>query len=71
MYDYHILKNVFLTILATFLTNVSYTMVRSPYFEEVYLNVSNQSGCFCEMSFLKTGLFCIEARGTGSNGMVY
>ena len=27
-----------------------------PCFEEVYLNIRNQSGCFCETSFLKAGL---------------
>ena len=29
---------------------VSYTMVHTPCFEEIYSNIRNQSGCFCEMS---------------------
>ena len=37
---------------------VSYTMIYTPCFEEVYLNIGNQSGCFCETSFLKAGLYC-------------
>ena len=32
--------------------SVSYTMVYTPCFEEIYSNIRNQSGCFCEMSFL-------------------
>ena len=38
--------------------SVSYTMVYTPCFEEIYSNIRNQSGCFCEMSFLKAGLYC-------------
>ena len=33
-------------------------MVYTPCFEEVYLNIRNQSGCFCGMSFLEAGLYC-------------
>ena len=39
-------------------TSVSYIMVYIPCFEEVYLSIKNQSGCFCETSFLKAGLYC-------------
>ena len=51
------LKIVFLTILtAVWKTkSVSYTMVYTPCFEEIYSNIRNQSGCFCELSFLKGG----------------
>ena len=28
-------------------------------FEEVYLDIRNQSGCFCERSFLTAGLYCM------------
>ena len=38
--------------------NVSFTMVYTPCSEEVYLSIRNQSGCFCETSFLKAGLYC-------------
>ena len=40
--------------------SVSYTVVYTPCFEEVYLNIRNQSGCFCKASFLKVGLYCIS-----------
>ena len=33
-------------------------MVYTPCFEEIYSNIRNQSGCFCEMSFLKARLYC-------------
>ena len=38
--------------------SVSYTMVYTPCFEEIYPNIRNQSGCLCDMSFLKAGLYC-------------
>ena len=44
--------------------SVPYTMVYAPCFEEVYLNIRNQSGCFCETSFLKAGLYCTRIFGT-------
>ena len=40
--------------------SVSYTMVYTAYFEEVYLNIRNQSRCFYETSFLKVRLYCIS-----------
>ena len=33
-------------------------MAYTPCFEEVYLDIRNQSGCLCVMSFLKAGLYC-------------
>ena len=33
-------------------------MVYKPCFEEVYLDIRNQSGCLCVMSFLKAVLYC-------------
>ena len=39
--------------------SVSYTMVYTPCFEEVYFNKRNQLGCFGETSFLKVELYCI------------
>ena len=45
-------------------------MVYTPRFEEVQLNIGNQSGCLCETSFLKAELYrtviCIfrDCRGT-------
>ena len=38
--------------------SVSYTMVYTPCFEEVYLHIRNQSSCLCPTSFLKAGLHC-------------
>ena len=37
---------------------VSYTTVHIACFEEAYCHIRNQSCCFCEMSFLKAGLYC-------------
>ena len=37
-------------------------MVYTPCFEEIYSNIRNQSGCFCEMSFLKAGLYCVPTQ---------
>ena len=42
--------------------SVSYTMVYTPCFEEVYLDIRNRSGCLCVMSFLKAGLYCIPEK---------
>ena len=59
--NYHNFKKFsVLTQVISFLENksVSYTMVYTPCFEEIYSNIRNQSGCFCEMSFLKAGLYC-------------
>ena len=33
-------------------------MVHIACFEEVHFHIRNQSCCFCEMSFLKAGLYC-------------
>ena len=59
---YNFKKLSVLTQTISFLENksVSYTMVYTPCFEEIYSNIRNQSGCFCEMSFLKAGLYCIS-----------
>ena len=38
--------------------DVSYTMVHIPCFEKVNLQIRSQSGCFCETSFFKAGLYC-------------
>ena len=55
------LKNVFLAILtAVWSISVSYTMVHTLCFEEVYLDIRNQSGCLRVMSFLKAGLYCMS-----------
>ena len=40
--------------------SVSYTMVCTPCFEEVYLHIRNQSDCFCETSFGKAELSCAK-----------
>ena len=40
---------------------VSYVMVYIACFQEVYLDISNQSGCLCVMNFLKAGLYCIAS----------
>ena len=40
--------------------SVSYTMVYTPCFQDVCLNIRNQSDSFCEKSFLKAGLYCIN-----------
>ena len=57
-------KNVFLNYFDSCLEykSVSYTMVYTPYFEEVYLDIRNQSGRLCVTSFLKAGLYCIRSR---------
>ena len=41
--------------------DASYSMVHIPCFEKVYLQIRNQSGCFCETSFLKAGLYCTRS----------
>ena len=53
-------KSVFLAIFDSCLqyNSVSYTIVYTPCFEEVYLNIRNQSDCFCETSFLKARFYC-------------
>ena len=35
-----------------------FTSVETPSFEKVYLHIRNQSGCFCQMGFLKAKLYC-------------
>ena len=55
-------KNLFLMILTDSCfdyKSVSYNMVYKPCFEEVYLDIRNQSGCLRVTSFLKAGLYCI------------
>ena len=59
-------KNVFLKILtAVWLEyeSVSYAMVYTPCFQEVYLDIRNQSGCLCVMCFLKARLYCNIDKG--------
>ena len=57
LYNSAYLKNAFLTIFDSCFEykNVSYTMVYTPCFEEVYLNIRNQSGRFLLNEFLKGG----------------
>ena len=54
-------KNVFLDNFDSCLEykSVSYTMVYTPCFKEVYHNIGNQSSCLCVTSFLKAGLYYI------------
>ena len=60
LYNSAYFENVFLTIFDSCLEykSVAYTMVHTPSFEEAYLSIRNQSGCFSEMSFSKAGLYC-------------
>ena len=51
-------KNVFLTFL-TAVRFIKVLKVYIPRFQEVHLDIRNQSGCICVMSFLKAGLYCI------------
>ena len=62
LYNSPYFKNAFSTILIAIwnFKSVSDTMVYTLCLEEVHLNIRNQSGCFCETSFLKAGLYCIE-----------
>ena len=46
---------------------VSYTTVHITCFEEVYFHIRNQSGCFCEISFLQAGLYCSDLTTPFSN----
>ena len=60
LYNNGYFKNVFLTILkAVWSISVSYTMLYTPCFEGVYLDIRNQPGCLCVTSFLKAGLYCM------------
>ena len=68
-YNRAYLKNVLLTILiAVWNINVSYTMVCTPCLGEVYFKIRNKSGCFCETSFLKAGLCCIQGEAFSNAG---
>ena len=60
-------KNVFLDNFDSCLDykSFSYTMVYTPGFKEVYLDIRNQSGCHCVKSFLKAGLYCIMNQKLG------
>ena len=60
LYSNACFENVFLTILIAVWNIKVFLMVYTPCFEEVYLNVRNQSGCFCETSFLKAGFTVIQ-----------